>query len=119
MKQLIRPLRRSANSRKQAIASSCSPGAKNSQAHEPSQQRVNIHSTQNATHAPKGCTPIAYSPQESSDVPNALVTTLPATKTIFHPQADTSQKKRQKNDVPMTIYICSISHDIPGISVAT
>ena len=49
-------------------------------------------------------------------MPNALDTTLPATKTIFHPQADTSQKKRQKNDVPMTIYICSLSHDIPGIS---
>ena len=55
----------------------------------------------NATHAPKGCAPIAYTPQEFIDVPNALVTTLPATKTIFHHQADFS-KKKAKNGVAMT-----------------
>ena len=95
MNKLIRPLKRSENNRKWAIASSCSPRAKNSQAHESLQQRANIPST-NATHAPEGYTPIAYAPQESIGVQNALVTTLPAPKTIFQHKADFHQKNAKK-----------------------
>ena len=71
MNKPIKPLKRSKNNRKWAIASSCYPRAKNSQAHKLSQQRANIPST-NATHAPEGCAPIAYAPQESIGVRNAL-----------------------------------------------
>ena len=113
MNKLIRPLKRSENNRKWAIASSHCPKAKNSQAHKSLQQRANIPST-NATHVPEECAPIAYAPQESIGVWNALVTTLPAMKTIFQHQADFCQKMA-KNGVPMG----SISHDVPGISVAT
>ena len=80
MNRLIRPLKRSENNGKWAIASSHCPRAKNSQAQESLQQRANIPST-NATHAPEGCAPIiTYAPQESISVWNALVTTLPAPK---------------------------------------
>ena len=113
MNKLIRPLKRRENNGKWAIDSSCCPRAKNSQTHKSSQQRANIPST-NATCAPFWCTPIAYTPQESISVWNALVTTLPAPKTIFQHQADFHQNMA-KNDVPMG----SVSHDLPEISVAT
>ena len=103
MNKLIRPLKRSENNRKWAIASSCGPRAKNSQAHKLLQQRANIPTT-NATHAPEGCTPIAHAPQESISAWNALVTTLPALKTIFQHQADFHQKMA-KNGVPMGVYV--------------
>ena len=78
-----------------------------------SQQRANIPST-NATCAPEGCAPIAYAPQESISVWNALVTTLPAMKTISQHQADFRQKMEK-----MVCQWGSISHNVPEISVAT
>ena len=60
-----------------AIASTYSPRATNFLAHELSKQTANTHNI-NALPAAKGYVPIAYAPQESISVLNALVITLHA-----------------------------------------
>ena len=85
---------RSANSENTAIASTHSPRAKHFLAHKSSKQTANTCNI-NALPAAKRYVPIAYAPQESISVLNALVITLHAPKTIFQHLAEFSQKKKK------------------------
>ena len=103
MNKPIRHLKRSKNNGKWAIASSCCPRANNSQAHKSSQQRDNIPST-NAKHAPEGCAPIAYAPQESIGVWNALVTPCLQQKHSFNTRLISTKKWQNMGGLYLTTY---------------